>query len=88
MTTTADLMLTIERRLEYLAILTERLSQARRLAVLAEVTHGMASPDYRRARMGVIKIRNAIDQCAYDLQWAREELARLCEPWFRMEVYP
>lgn len=87
MTTTADLMLIIERRLEYLAVLADDLSQARRLAVLAEVTHGMASPDYRRARLGVVKIRNAIDQCAYDLQWAREEIARACDPWFRLEVY-
>ena len=81
---TVDLMLTIERRLDYLSVCNEHLAQARRLVVLAEVTHGMASPDFRRAHMGVRKTISVIAQTEYDLLFAREQLARLTEPWFRL----
>ena len=83
---TADLMDHIQRRQAYLAQCGDALSQARRLVILAEVTHGMGSADFRRASLDVRKLNAIIAQCGYDLEFAREQLARLCEPWFRMEA--
>jgi len=83
---TTDLMRQINDRITWLALCDASLSQARRLLVLAEVTHGMGSADYRHARLDVRKLELVIGQCTYDLQFAREELARKCEPWFRLEA--
>ena len=83
---TADLMDQIQRRQAYLTQCADALSKARRAVVLAEVTHGMNSPDFRHASLDVRKLNLLIGQCTYDLQFARERLARLCDPWFRMEV--
>ena len=83
---TADLMEQIQRRQAYLVQCADALSKARRAVVLAEVTHGMNSPDFRHASLDVRKLNQVIGQCTYDLQFARERLARLCEPWFQVEV--
>lgn len=83
---TADLMRQINDRVIWLAQCTEQLSQARRLVILAEVTHGMNSADFRRASLDVRKLSAIIAQCSYDLEFAREQLARMCEPWFRLEA--
>lgn len=85
---TADLMHTINRRQEWIAQCAEARVQAARMLTLAEVTTGIASPDYRRARLDIRKLDLAIGQCSYDLEFAREQLARLCEPWFLLEVCP
>lgn len=60
--------------------------QGRRMLALAEVTCGLGSPDYRKARLGLRRSESALECAQYQREYAREQLARMCEPWFRLEA--
>lgn len=70
------------------AFLDRRIAELERLATLAEVTHGMASADYRYARHSLARAKGARETAGADLRHAQELLARRCDVWFRLDQRP
>lgn len=73
----------IDRLKEVVAFLDRRIAELERLAALAEVTHGMASADYRYAKHSLARAQGARETALVDLRYAQERLARACDAWFR-----
>ncbi len=76
-------MQTIRRHQDVLAAMADNHAQAIRAQAVAEVTSGIASPEYRRATLTLRSVRAVIKCCQFEIDFAREQLARACDPWFQ-----
>lgn len=83
MTLTADLMAEIAEYRQRVVEIGDRCVRAQR-AYLVASSESIASEPVRRAHTDLMRARNALRCALLDLQFARERLARLCDPWFRM----
>lgn len=56
--------------------------EAARSATLTELTRGMATPEWRLARVNERRAFDALASAKADREYLREKLARACDPWF------
>lgn len=86
MTLTASLMADIARWTEIADHCLRDAIQALQDETLAEVTVGMASPQWRDARKAYARAIAGIKTAEAERGYLQERLARACDPWFWMQT--